>query len=468
MNEIHKHIINSPDLEIISTLPIKHINIFVSKMVSIFVKILFSTIILIVPVYVATALNVQTLFTDSFVIIAIIVAIFAITFISIFLSSIFGIIYSLVVKFLSNKFLIKMLLFVIIIGVGFYYYSSILVFFKNFIETGDFKFAFNYGLITEIKNLNRYLVFANNIGEIVVRINTMHNFFIILVSELGLGILSFIIIFLLFKKAITGNSKSYKIVYRNKTKFESSGIMGNLIKKEFIQVYRSSNYSFQYFVIALIVPLMTFTMVNISSEIVFRILAIDATFEISLFALLLFSCLTNTFCATNISREGKMMNELKTMPITPKQIVYSKVWFCSIITISSILITTIVILAFGYISVIQAILLFISATLIGLSQILFSTKMDLKKPNYPEIEGGEVVDSNQTTSIIIILSLVLSVVVGAILIFLKVVYSFVLKSSIYEYLPIGVVIIISFVLFLLSRWYLNFNLEKLVWSGNEK
>lgn len=154
------------------------------------------------------------------------------------------------------------------------------------------------------------------------------------------------------------------------------------MRKEFLLVMRTPGYAYMYFTTAAIMPIMAYCSAKITIGVFSNLVGnVDVGFELCTFIAILYSTLTNTFCSTNISRDGYMALTQKTLPYSPAKILGSKMAFCSIVAIASTLITCIVMAATRLESVQEAVVTLFATSMIAFAQIVFATKLDLAHPH---------------------------------------------------------------------------------------
>lgn len=189
--------------------------------------------------------------------------------------------------------------------------------------------------------------------------------------------------------------------------------MASLMYKEFIVILRTPSYAFQYFATTFTLPLMVYVCVNLMQSMMKSLTVVQCDYEIAIFVISMFAVLTNTFCTTNVSRDGKMLGMLKTLPIEGKTVIWSKILFCLAVSEFSILASSVVLLAVGYLNWWQTIVIFVFASLLSFAEIAFATRKDLAKPNLPDSDREEVEEGNNTISAVIFLGLIVSIIMGA-------------------------------------------------------
>ena len=151
-----------------------------------------------------------------------------------------------------------------------------------------------------------------------------------------------------------------------------------------------------------------------------KIVGTDCNFEIAIFAVLIFGMLTNTFAASNISRDGSSFWLMKTTPLSPRVYLLSKVVFCFIISGISVLISVITLVAMQLIAPLEGLFIFIAGLAFMFGEICFATKCDLMYPRFVGDDVDEAQESSSSQSLIIITGLISALLVGGILVLLKV------------------------------------------------
>ena len=174
----------------------------------------------------------------------------------------------------------------------------------------------------------------------------------------------------------------------------------------------------------------------------------------------MFNLLTNTFCATNISRDGRMFQVLKTLPIGHREIILSKVLFSALVSFASIFFTVLVMIVAGYITVFEGLIIFITTALLSLSVIFFATRKDLNRPRFPTGRNQEIKEETGTVSLIVFMGLLSSLVIGALILFARILVTFRRSEAFGTHLATVSVVLLSLLIFGLSLFYLFFGLKK--------
>lgn len=201
-------------------------------------------------------------------------------------------------------------------------------------------------------------------------------------------------------------------------RFYSRGRWGNLLFKEFITVMRTPSYAFMYFATAIAMPLMAYYSAKLATSLLTGLFGnVRFGFELCTFIVILYASLTNTFCSTSISRDGYMCMTQKTLPYSPSQILSVKMIFSGAVSELSILIACITLAASGLESAGDAVVTFISATLLAVAQMAFATRLDLNHPHFARSDDGEIKEANSTVSVIILVGMVVCFALGMLLLY---------------------------------------------------
>ena len=139
-----------------------------------------------------------------------------------------------------------------------------------------------------------------------------------------------------------------------------------------------------------------------------------------LLVLLIFSILTNTFCATNVSRDGRAALNAKLFPVKPSMILLAKVLFCDIVSSLAIVASALVLANATTLSTSDAIVCTCIALVFSVAQIFIATRMDL---NHAKVAASPIEmekHSNRTVAKVVFLGLFLALLLGLLSLFITV------------------------------------------------
>ena len=411
-SQLTRTIFESDDRNVLAVLPIKPQAIFIAKMIGLYFSQAFLAVCVTLPLVIVFA---QVTSQSIMFIVISTVASLLIPFISLGLASILCLPFYFIKRFIQSKYLLFLVVVTAIAAVLFVGYARILGFFENLIATGDIKFFFSEEIMLFIINLTDKLVPANFIARIVFNVEPLKNGITLLILIVVLGLLGFGVEYLLYNAAIKIRVQNNDgIVFHAKKLSRPRSVTHGLIAKELGAILFTPDYAFQYISVAAILPIMVYFCMGLGENLLSSLLHVEMNFEIALLLTVLFGSLTNTFCAINISREGRSFYMQKTLPIKYSKIVGVKIGLNFVVTILSVGISTTVITLLGFIDNLEGAFVFFVGVVLGLAQICFATRKDLNKPYFPTEEDNTVKEGNGNVSTIIVLGMLVSLIIGGV------------------------------------------------------
>lgn len=411
-SQLARSIFESDDRNVLAVLPIKPQAIFFAKMISLYFSQAFLSVCITLPLVIVFAeVTAQNL---SFIIIST-VASLLIPFISLGVASILCLPFYFIKRFFQSKYLLFLVSVTVVAAGLFVGYAEILRFFESLMATGDIKFFFSQEVMEFIINLTAKLVPANFIAKIVFGIDPLINGAILLGLIIVLGLMGVGVEYLLYNAAMKIRVQNNDgIVFHAKKLSRPRSITHGLISKELGAILFTPDYAFQYLSVAAILPIMVYFCMDIGQSFLSSILHLEMNLELALLLTVLFGSLTNTFCAINISREGRSFYMQKTLPIKHSKLIGVKVALNFVITILSVGIAAIVLVTQEYLNYLDGAFVFGVGSLLGLAQICFATRKDLNNPFFPTEEDNTVKEGNGNVSTIIVIGMLISIIIGGV------------------------------------------------------
>ena len=337
--------------------------------------------------------------------------------------------YMVIIKFLSTRYFLSFVALSILVVGAFFGYSIILGVLRALLTDGSIDYLFDTDFVKFLTAANQYTYPANSLAAVQMGVDMQKS---LIIS----GSVAVVALFAAF--FITGGL--YRLVlYRNRDGKKSRtkrslgyqrGVTASLLKKEFVTVYREPKYLFSYFTIAFTMPFMVYCCYTLLDDMVKNMLPKQLSLELalSLIVVLVFSILTNTFCATNITRDGKSALKAKSFPIKASKLLFSKVLFCSIISSLSV-IASVALLYFSSsifsnseieIKLVDAIVICATGLVFSFSQILIATRIDLNCAVVDASPEEVTKASDRTIAKVVSIGLILAVVIGLLTFFVSV------------------------------------------------
>jgi hypothetical protein len=196
-------------------------------------------------------------------------------------------------------------------------------------------------------------------------------------------------------------------------------VRGGLMHKEFITVFREPKHMFSYFSIALAMPFMVYCCYTLFDTLLYNAFSIKFGFGLALMVILVFTILTNTFCATNVTRDGISALKAKIFPVKASKILSAKVRFCFIISSLSVIASAAVLYFFVGLKLNDVLLAMGIGIIFSLSQIMIATKMDLKHAVLTASAEEIAKSSNRTIAKVITVGLFFALLIGIVTLFIS-------------------------------------------------
>ena len=468
LEKMRSTLTRTSDTPIFLRLPVKNGTIFRAKFTALLLWTYVAAFLLIVPI---NLIFYFTLGAGTDFLIRTLLVYLLLPMVSFLIATILILPYMVMIKFLSTRYFLSFVALSVLVVGAFFVYSEILGILRELFETGSISFLFSNEFVDFLMMAKLYTYPANSLAAVQMGVDMQ----ISLIITISVAVVALLVDFF-----ITGGL--YRLVlYRNRDgkksrKKYSFGfqrrVTSSLIRKEFITVYREPKYLFSYFAIAFAMPFMIYCSYTLFETLVLNALGLRLEFALALIVVLVFSILTNTFCATNITRDGKSALKAKSFPVKASKLLFSKVIFCSIISSLSV-IASVLLLYFSsaifpestiQIELVDAIIVCAIGLVFSFSQILIATRTDLNGAVVDASPAEVAKASDRTIAKVVSIGLILAVAIGLLTFFVSVfsgvdpefIGGFVIQES-YAYLFPS---IIAAVYFALSLLYYFVNIEK--------
>ena len=258
-------------------------------------------------------------------------------------------------------------------------------------------------------------------GDLAVNFNILHLLLYILVSV----IIFVITIIILSKFYFKINSRlkkapSNKLISVDNLKIQSKGIYRSLIHKEIKQFFNipvfiiNAGFGLVLFILGAIILLFKYDSIisTIIEKQIFDVSTITSLSTIVVLVLITATSYMTSITNSVISLEGKHINILKTLPISAKTTLMSKVLACSLITFPVLFIGTTALAIRLKISIINYVMLIILAFLIPLVSHFIGILVNLKYPKFDSENSAEVVKQSTSSAISVLIGFVLMGIFG--------------------------------------------------------
>ena len=394
------------DLSILK-LPVDGMDVFVAKFIYLYLKQIIYSLLLSLPVLISFGLKTAQGISFYLMLLPNIIFLPLIPFLFSILLSV-PVMY--VIKAFKNKFIFLLMIYVLVLVAGFTLYIYALKFIINILGSDKATSVFDSGTVLKIKSFASYLYVPLILKNCILLYDYWRSLIIVLAAIGLLAALVYVFIEKSYFKFII-SSKNQKS-YQNKSKVVSRSPAIALMRKEFQNIFRSTNYAFQCLTVVFTTPLMVYFSSEIASSVSTPILGEGILPGIVVLVLIMFLSMGTSFSATTVTREGSNFFLTKIIPVNYTKQIVMKFLIYLFISIPAIFISTFVLAFAGFISYLDAILIAISLSFVITGNITNSIFMDIQRPQFQFLENGEVTTANKNISTSIGIGFVISFLMG--------------------------------------------------------
>lgn len=425
----------SKDNEMLICLPITPNQLFISKILLIYIREVAVSAMISIPLFITLGIlgGLGVSFYLSIPILVLLLPIFPIV-----LASFISVPVMAVIRFLKRHALLAILTILVSVSVCLWGYISLI---------GSIAGSFNIAtqqLETVIK-INKVLVEIG--GKIVVYIQlakamlNFSNWYWYLLFLLVCGVVSVLTVLairpLYFKMAMSSLENTIK-AKEKKRPFKKASPFMSLIKKETLCIFRSPTDIFEYFLFTLLMPFIVFSYDKLLTTITVNQAGKNMIAGAHVMVVAILAMLSNIVSASAISRDGGNFYTSKIVPINYFSQVFAKLAFNAIFTTGAVIVTMIVSLLNENATPWQLIMGSIAVIFASIGHIAWSLDMDIKNPTINAQGDEESSVTSKSTPKSIVVGLVIGFILGIIVILLS--------NLKYVIVPYAIIVILSLAL----------------------
>lgn len=410
MTALERELFSSEDVRIFSALPIGANTIFAAKAIVIYARqtLVCTVCVLTANITVAAHASVEWYF---WLVTALSCPL--LPMLSVGIASVLALPIHALKVLLKDRFAATFVLITLVTAALLFAYAYLLRLVSSMLLGEDLRYFFNDAVMAKIAAVVAWLHPADLFAALLTGKDVLSSALVIAAVLVVCFALSLIFIKLILTRALKAQVSSGGVRHLTaRAQRRALSPLAALIKKEFLLIFRTPDYMFSYFSVALVVPLLVYFCMSISSALVVRLIGISCDLELALFLSLLFGSLANVFCTTNISRDGMMFYSVKVMPLGYRSVVFSKVLLCLVVAVLSQLLTAILLCAAGGLDVLHALFVFAVASAFSFSQICFATRIDFDHAKFSSQPDGEIKEQSNTAALVVVVGMLTAFAVG--------------------------------------------------------
>ncbi len=393
------------DNEILMRYPVSGEEVFVSKTLFLILSQTVMTVVIVTPFLLAYA-EVTELGTEFYSMMP--VSILFLILIPFLLSNILAIPAMHFTNRIRNKFAFIIICLALIVTVMFAVYMLVFDKIVEFMRDSDFS-VFDEEVVVIIERVCKYLIPTKYFADILLG-KQLYIAYPVLIMLTSLSLIGTIFVIVrLYPKTLLNNIEVEGSAFRHVTRNRKRTIFGTLLHKEFLQVFRSVNYSFQYFVLACAMPVMVYFCNSITMRLGKDQVGEQIALGMTMLVMLIFATVIISFAATSVSREGDNFYHTKVAPVSVRTQLFAKFFMYFIVSVLSNGIGVAVLIFTEQITWQIGLWLFVIVEALSIGLTLDSMYMDIRKPYFNLSGEGEVVNNNASTTLAVALGFVVAI-----------------------------------------------------------
>lgn len=401
---------DSNDNAILFAFPAKHSEVFYSKLAVFYIGEFSKSLFFLLPLFLAFGFI--TSVTAWFFVNAVLL-IFILPLLSVLIAAVLCIPLMYLSKFFKRFPIVYAVVLVAVAVLLFVWLTSLLVKVPKPLRIVAIYNTIINGMVKVIVNSNRFALFYTFVADILFVKNLLLNWLFLLILLAVLLVCNYFLARPLFFRMVATNSEN-AVEKKHKAEYQSKGEFGAFLFKEMTLAKRNIGSVLNNYILMFIMPFLLYTVNHIFSSIELSSRGDALVFGVNLLIGLAFVTASNSHVATALSEEGGEFVLLKTAPGRTYKIAFAKMVSNVVISSVVILITSVLMFAFGSLDVLDAVFLVLCYLCVNFGHILWSLELDIKNPQLREYAATGHFQNNKNVSSSIVFGLVIALVFGAI------------------------------------------------------
>ncbi len=405
----------SRDNELLICLPVSSNQLFISKIILIYLKEVFVNTLISVPLFIGLAFfgGFGLSFYLSLPLLLLILPIFPIV-----MAAFVSVPIMMIIRFLRRHSLLAIFTILGLVAVTMWGYISLIGGISgSFFFSGD-KIALMQKMNASITNAgSKILLYFQMAGGLTAFSDWIwYLLFVGICAMLAVGAI-FTVRPIYFKMAMSSLENKVSETAKPK-KFKKESPFISLIKRETLCIFRSPTQIFEYFLFTLLMPFIVFSYDKLMMTTVENTLGKNMVGGAHIMVVTILAMLSNIVSASAISREGGNFHTSKTVPVNYYTQIFAKFAFNAFFTFCALMVTMgisfFIKTSDGAVAYppLQLILGTAAVFLLSLGHIALSIDLDIKNPT-PNLQGNEQASiTSKSTPISICIGLLLGLIMG--------------------------------------------------------
>ena len=408
ISSVIKNLFRSGDNELLMRFPVTPGAVFVSK-ISIFIlyQVIF-TVVVELPVFIL--FGITTAQNWSYYALIPVVMIFSIV-LPLSIANLLAIPAMQISARTKNMFTLSLLVSVILVAVGFAIYMHVIQGVVDYMKEEAMSF-FSKETMGIVSEAAKYIYPSNWFAYMLIgewRLGaSLLSLLVVAAFAVGAFILNKKLYLSTILRDIEGSGATFTLVSKNKVRSQTWATF----RREFLDIFRSSNYSFQYLCMAVAAPVMVYNCNKLAASMGENSIGAIIVPALALMVMLIFCAIILSFAASSVSREGDNFYLTKIVPVSYRTQVLIKIALYMTVSTASILVTAILMFVTKQISAAYSFSAAGITFLISIAVTAFAVRLDTTRPQFAVGGDGELTVGNISTFVVLFVGFAISVVYG--------------------------------------------------------
>ena len=311
----------------------------------------------------------------------------------------------------KNMFTLSLLVSVIMVAVGFAIYMSVIQGVVDYMKEEAMSF-FSKDAMGIVAEAAKYIYPSNWFAYMLIgewRLGaSLLSFAVVAAFAVGAIILNKKLYLSTILRDIEGSGATFTKVTKNRVHSPTFATF----RREFLEIFRSSNYSFQYLCMAVAAPVMVYYCNKLAASMGENSIGAVIVPALALMVMLVFCAIILSFAASSVSREGENFYLTKIAPVSYRTQILIKLALYLLVSTLSILVTAVMIWVTGQVKVEFAFSAAGIAFLVSVAVTCFAVKLDVNRPQFAVGGDGELSVGNLSTFVTLFVGFAISVLYG--------------------------------------------------------
>ena len=215
-----------------------------------------------------------------------------------------------------------------------------------------------------------------------------------------------------YLSTVLKNIEAEKASFERHTRNKKRGVIASIFHREFLDIFRSNNHSFQYLAMACAAPVMVYFCNRLAIDVGSKALDQVTVPALTMLVLFIFVTITVSFAGSCVSREGEAFYLTKISPAAVRWQILVKMGLYLLVAAGSIIISMVVVMATKQVPVGYGFGIMAIGLMFALALTAFAIKLDMVHPLFPVGGDGEKAGGSLGTLATLGVGLVLSALLG--------------------------------------------------------